>query len=387
MSPQEAAPSGVENSVLGSLAPVIGRWADESGFRLSFLNRRFTRLDAWKQKARRTLWTLIPEKPRRVPLDGEVLERVDAGDHVRERVCFTSAPGVRVPAYLLLPKGRRKPAAAIVGLHDHGYQYYWGKEKLVGVSHEPPVLTRFKRLAYSGLNVATDFCRAGYAVLVIDAFYWGERRLVSADEHTVEQAPGSHPLSAERIAAINARSLRLEEMTARALYQTGQTWQGIWLRDDVRSLDYLQSRPEVDPERIGCFGLSLGGFRSAQLAGMDPRIRCAVVAQWMTTWREIFASRPQVTHFSQFITGAYAHMDLPDLASLCCPGGLLVLQATRDDFFTPRGVADAYARIRAVYDKAGVPSHCRLIQYDSPHRLTRPMFKDSLAWMNRWLAK
>ena len=84
------------------------------------------------------------------------------------------------------------------------------------------------------------------------------------------------------------------------------------LWDDIRTLDYLASRPEVDASRLGCVGLSVGGYRSFLLAALDERIKAAVDVGWMTS----FASqiKEHVTNtvgLSFHINGLYRYMDLP----------------------------------------------------------------------------
>src|SRR5437764_13085669 len=112
----------------------------------------------------------------------QILERVDKGDYVRERLKFWSAPDVEVPCYFLVPKRAKFPVPAVVALHDHGGFYYWGKEKLIETENEHPVLTDFKRTYYGGRSLASELARQGYVVLVLDMFYWGERRMLLDDD-------------------------------------------------------------------------------------------------------------------------------------------------------------------------------------------------------------
>ena len=373
------------DSPLGSLDAFFHSLREESSMDLSFLNDEFGDLEEWKTRVRARLRDSIPEKTVDGPIESEIMERREFDDYVREKIRFQSVSGSWVPAYVLIPRGVEQPVPGLVCFHDHGGMYYWGKEKIVEIEAEHPVLTAFKEKCYGGRSYATDFCRAGFAVIVIDAFYWGERRLVTDEDVTNDVNDWTLNESAEEIQRINRQSSANEDMAARALYQIGRTWQGIWLRDEVRSLDYLVSRPEVNEDRIGCVGLSIGGFRSAQFAGLESRVKCAVVAGWMTTFAEMFASRPMNTHYCQFITGAYRSVDLPDIVSLCCPGGLMVIHGREDHLFTPKGVSDAYVKIQAVYDKAGVPENVDLRYYDTPHEFNRQMQSDALAWLERFL--
>lgn len=374
-----------QQTLLGNLYPYLRALGEASTFTHSFLQPRFTDVEAWKTETRALLKSAIPEQVTDTPFDADIVERVDCGDYIREKLYFNSTPITRVPAYLLLPKHVSGPIPGLVCFHDHGGMYYWGKEKIVATENEHPSLRAFKASTYSGRSYATDFCRAGYAVIVIDAFYWGERRFISDEDLTQGVNDWSQEESTEAVHHANHQSGQQEDNVARALYQLGHTWQGLWLRDEIRSLDYLLTRPEVDPDRIGCVGLSIGGFRSAQFAGLEPRVKCAVVVGWMTTYGAMFSYRPQNTHYLQYITGAYTHVDLPDLVSLLCPNALMVIHGHQDTLFTAKGVADAYEKIQAVYDKAGVSDHARLLYSDTPHEFNAEMQTEALTWLNTWL--
>lgn len=96
------------------------------------------------------------------------------------------------------------------------------------------------------------------------------------------------------------------------MFEAGVTWSGVMFLDDIRTVDYLVTRPEVDPERIGCCGLSVGGFRAAWLAGLDARIKAAVVVGWMSTAGEMLESKLTSISFWKTVRGLYHYMDLPD---------------------------------------------------------------------------
>src|SRR5688500_4120876 len=121
-SPQAA---GLEKSGsdVGNLFPIIERQAVSGEFPLSYLNPKFRSLKRWKARARGKLLELLHYSPEKCAHEAEVVERVDKGDFVREKIYFNTAPGIRVPAYLLIPKNREKPLPALVALHDHGGFY------------------------------------------------------------------------------------------------------------------------------------------------------------------------------------------------------------------------------------------------------------------------
>jgi dienelactone hydrolase len=371
-------------SHIGSLYPFVQQQADRSNLELSFLRTEFRDLETWQTKARATVLARLFYAPPPVAPAADVIRREDRGDYVQEYLTFQTTPDLRVPAYVLIPKKAKLPAPGIVALHCHGGFYVWGKDKLVDVDHEHPALTQYKQELYQGRSIASELVRRGYVVIIIDAFYWGERRML------LDQDPPSYrdsqKMTKAEVSAFNHRSQESEQLVARSLFAAGITWPGVLLWDDLRTVDYLASRPEVDAKRLGCVGLSLGGYRSLLLAALDPRIKVAVDAGWMTS----FASqiRRHVLHtigFSFHIAGLYRYMDLPDLAALIAPRALLVINGTKDSLFASEGVRAAFEKIGAGFHKAGVSDHQRCRLYDTPHEFNRQMQDEAYAWLGRWL--
>ena len=107
-----------------------------------------------------------------------MIRQTDRGDYTVEYLTFQTTPDLRVPAFVLIPKNAKLPAPGIVALHDHGGFYLWGKEKLLESAGEHPVLTAFRKRYYGGRSTVVELVRQGYVVIVIDMYYWGERRLM-----------------------------------------------------------------------------------------------------------------------------------------------------------------------------------------------------------------
>ena len=372
-------------SDVGSLFPFIQSQAVKGEFPLSFLNPRFRSLRSWKKTARGKLLELLHYAPPACNPAAETVERVDCGDYIREKVWFNTTPDVRVPAFVLVPKNAPGRAPAIVALHDHGGFYLWGKEKIVEMTDEHPVLADFKRQYYGGRSIATELVRQGYVVVVIDMFYWGERRmLLDGDPADWRERPAS--LTRERIQAFNSRAGQSEQLVGRTIYTAGFTWPGVMFWDDVRTVDYLLTRPDVDPRRIGCVGLSVGGLRSCHLAALDERIRAAVVVGWMASFPAQLKKhiRNTIGH-TKVVPGLYQHLDYPDVASLAMPRPMLVINGSKDGLFDLDGVKASFAKLNACYAKAGVPNHCGTRLYETPHEFNAAMQAEAWAWLKRFV--
>jgi dienelactone hydrolase len=376
-----AAPPAATGSDIGSLFPFVKSQVVTGEFPLSFLRPEFTDLPAWKRQARAKVLELLHYAPPRPELRAETVERVEREGYVQEKVYFNTTPDIRVPAFVLIPKGGPRPAPAIVALHDHGGFYLWGKEKIVEAEGEHAVLARFKQQYYAGKSIASELARAGYVVVVIDMFYWGERRMLLADD-AADWRDRPTTITAERIAAFNRRSSENEQLLGRTIYAAGFTWAGVMYWDDIRTVDYLLSRPEVDPARIGCVGLSMGGLRTIHLAALDDRIKAAVAVGWMTSFPPQLERRIRNTiGFTKLVPGLYRHLDYPDVASLAAPTPLLVINGSQDALFEPEGVRASFGKLAACYRKAGAPDNVRTRLFDAPHEFNAAMQAEAWEWL------
>ena len=142
----------------------------------------------------------------------------------------------------------------------------------------------------------------------------------------------------------------------------------------------------MDAKRLGCVGLSVGGYRSFLLAALDERIRVAVDVGWMTS----FASqiKQHVIHsigLSFHIIGLYRYLDLPDLAALIAPRAVLVINGSQDRLFELNGVKAAFEKVARCYAKAGVPESQKCSLYDAPHEFNLEMQAEAWRWIKRWL--
>lgn len=372
-------------SDLGNLFAFVQSQAVDGEFPLSFLQDRFRSVESWKKRARGRFLELLHYSPPPCDPRGEVLDRVDLGDHTRETVHFNTTPNLRVPAWVLVPKGLTNPAPAIVALHDHGGFYFWGREKITEHPGENPVLVDFKRNYYGGKSIATELVRQGYIVVVIDMFYWGERRLLLADDPPDwKDRPAG--ISKERIQAFNARASQNEQLLGRSIYAAGFTWPGVIFWDDIRTVDYLLTRPDVDPKRIGCVGLSVGGLRACHLAALDDRVKAGVVVGWMASfpWQLKRHIRNTIGH-TKVVPGLYREMDYPDVASMTMPKPVLVINGSRDGLFHLEGVKASFAKLHACYGKAGAGDRIRTTLYDTPHEFNVEMQKEAWEWLKRWV--
>ena len=378
-------PGADPGSDIGSLYPFVQSQAVKGEFPLSFLQPEFKDVGAWKKKARGLVLDLLHYSPPPSDPRPETLERTDHGDYVQEKVAFNTTPDVRVPAFVLIPKRVSLPAPGVVALHDHGGFYLWGKEKLVEQADEHPALAKFKRESYAGRSIASELARRGYVVVVIDMFYWGERRMLLAGD-AADWRDRPRTITHERIAAFHARASGAEELVGRTIQAAGFTWAGAMFWDDIRTVDYLVSRPEVDPRRIACVGLSVGGLRSGHLAALDDRIKAAMAVGWMTSFpAQLERHIKNTIGHTKLVPGLYRSLDYPDVVSLAMPAALLVINGSKDALFEPTGVRRSFEKLQACYAKAGIPDRLRTRLYDTPHEFNAEMQAEAWSWLGKHL--
>jgi len=203
--------------------------------------------EAFKDKLKEMLLG-FPEK--RCPLDPAVLERVEIeGGLIREKIIFNSEPEMAVPAYLLIPKDKKTEGRALI--YHHGHPTF-GKDGYVGVTHGRP-------------NDASFDCRKlaqeGFTVLVPDFRGFGEREL---------------GLKFERRDGCDVTLIKA------LLFGSNPLGLNLW--NMMRAIDYLTTRSDVDPKRVGCLGSSYGGTISLFLAALDERIKVTVVANYLNSF-------------------------------------------------------------------------------------------------------
>ena len=156
------------------------------------------------------------------------------------------------------------------------------------------------------------------------------------------------------------------------------------IADSMRAIDYLQSRPEIDPERIGCMGNSGGGTQTAYLAALDDRIKAAAPSCYITSFPRLLKSRggqdSEQTIYGQLAWG----MDHADYLTMRAPTPQLVCSAT-GDFFDIRGSWDSFRQAKRLYSRFGHSERLQIIEHDGPHGYAQPLREASVRWMSRWL--
>ncbi len=356
--------------------------------RLSFRRNEWKDVDAWRSKARARYREVLLQPNTGGPPKAEVKRRFEFDGLSIEELNWQLPYGLPTEAVLLKPAGATKPLPAILALHDHGGNKYFGLRKITRINKDPhPLMVRHQEHYYGGAAWANEIARRGYVVLVHDAFSFGSRRVRAADVPSVLKGDFTemNPESESEIVQYNKFAANHEHIMAKSLFSAGTTWPGVFTAEDQRALDYLCSRGDVDVNRVGCCGLSGGGLRTVYLTGADERIRCSCCVGMMTTWRDYLLNKSHTHTWMVYLPGLPSDLDYPEILGLNLPRPIMVLNNNEDQLFTVPEMERADRILQDVYRKAGVSDHYRGKFYPGPHKFDRQMQADAFAWFDRWL--
>lgn len=379
------------SNMIGAFGPWAAGIQGEEPARYSYRRPEWTELDAWRQQARAALRSRLLQ-PDTGELPQATVDQRQSRDGVDIELLSWQLPyGPRTRATLLKPAGAAGPLPAVVGLHDHGGNKYFGRRK---ISHDGgpvhPLMRSHQEHYYGGVAWANELAKRGYVVLVHDTFTFASRRVQLADvppqiRNRFNESDLDAPESEEAIRNYNRWAAEHEHLMAKSLFSAGTTWPGVFTAEDQRAVDYLCSRDDVDETRIGCAGLSGGGLRTTYLGGLDDRIRCACCVGMMTTWRDYLLHKCYTHTWMIYIPGLPLELDYPEVLGLRVPLPTLVQNNINDQLFTLPEMERADRMLADVYRKADAEDRYRGTFYPGPHKFDREMQVEAFEWFDRWL--
>ena len=310
-----------------------------------------------------------------------------------EELSWSVGYGPRTRAWVLRPAAASNPLPGVLALHGHDGFKFFGKEKVADGPDDPPAsVTEVREELYHGRAFANALAKRGFVVLVHDAFLWGSRRfpfevMPESVRRAVEDFRTAHEGYPEEAELYNVAARHHEHLVAKYCSVLGTTLAGVVAREDRAAADYLRSRPDVIPERIGCVGLSGGGCRATLLQATCDEVRAAVVVGMMTTHEHLLDHHVDQHTWMFFPPGLARLCDWPDLAASRAPSPLLVQYNRDDHLFTPEGMQEAHERIASHYRSTG---HARAYSgefYDGPHKFDVDMQESAFGWLERELSR
>ena len=309
---------------------------------------RFNSPEEW-QKARpvlrEQLFDMLGLSPRPAmsPLESVVEGTLEAGEFVVERIHFQSMPGLYVTGNFYRPKIADKPLPTILYVCGHG------QVKKDGVSYGNKT-----HYHYHG----AWFARNGFNCLMIDTLQLGE------------------------IEGVHHGTYKMNRWWWNS---RGYTPAGVEAWNCIRSLDYLQTRSEVDAEKIGVTGRSGGGAYSWWISALDDRIQCAVPVAGITNLRDHVVNGCVEGHCDCMYMVNTFRWDYATVAALVAPRPLLISNTDKDTIFPLEGVVDIHRQVRHVYQLLDAGDSLGLQITEGPHKDTQELHIHAFRWFNRFL--
>ncbi|MCR9295247.1 MAG: acetylxylan esterase [bacterium] len=298
--------------------------------------------EVYVESARQRIQQSFGPMPERTPLNPKIMGVIEREDYRIEKIIFESRPGFPVTANLYLPKNQDKRVPAAVGTCGHSVN---------GKAAE----------AYQ--SFAQGLARLGIACLIYDPIGQGERLQYVTQDLKPKVGTGT----SEHLYAGNQQFL------------VGEFF-GMWRAwDGIRALDYLQTRGEIDPNRIGVTGNSGGGTMTTWLCGLDPRWAMAAPSCFVTTFRRNLENElPQDTE--QCPPKALAlNLDHCDFLAAMAPKPVIILAKERD-YFDVRGAEETYSRLKRLYRLLGAEGNVGLFIGPSEHGFSQENREAMYAW-------
>lgn len=283
-----------------------------------------------------------PGPERRAPLAVQVDGEERTARFVRRKLSYASAPGERVPAYLLIPQGLANPAPAVLCLHQ---TTAIAKDETAGRGGQP------------SLQIGKELAERGFVVLAPDYPTLGE--------HTIDLA---------------------------AQGWVSGSMKAIW--DNRAGVDLLQSLPEVEGRWIGAAGHSLGGHNALFTAAFEPRIGCVVASCGFTAFSHYEGGdltgwtsaryMPRIrTHFP---TPAQMPFDFDDVLAAIAPRPVFVCAPLHDTNFAVAGVRETIARVAPHYRRLGAAERLQAVYPDAGHDFPDAERAAAFTWLERWFS-
>ncbi len=285
------------------------------------------------------------------PLNVRLRERIPREGFTIHSVYYDAEPNDAIPAMLLIPDGvtPEKPAPAVAICHQHNGEWHLGKSEPAGLAGNP--------MHHTGAALAKE----GYVVLCPDAQCFEERRSPHLKNGDYERFEFLRSVIAGKCMA----------------------WKNIL--DMKRAIDFLVSRKEVQADKIGCYGHSMGSTHTWLVGPWEPRIKCLVGNCCLPTYAGIH--KEHLLHcFPNFIPGLGQYGDTPDIAALIAPRPLLLNFGDQDRGSPIDEVRAAIPVIQRAYDgmHAGDKFEA-FIEPNTGHMLSETMWQKTLGWFNRHL--
>ncbi len=324
--------------------------------RLSFTEAHAENFTKWRDEFVRTLAAGMGGMPQcDAPLKPEITDTYAEDGYTRHRLLLQAEPMMDIPCWLLIPEGIEpgEERPAILALHGHGA----GKDDIVGLDNgDQDRASLIRTLNY---DYARQFAQRGYVVIAPDHRGFGER---TGGKETV--APRDY-----------CNLLMLKQ----ALFGRNALMSNVY--DATRCIDYLQTREDVDGQRIGAVGLSYGGTMALFTTALEPRVKVACVSCYMNSFRKYAL---EMFNFcgNQTPSGLLEFGEMWDVAISIAPRPLVLESGINDPGFPFEQSHYANKQVKTAYEACGYGDRIAVDEFEGEHEFSGRITFD---WFDKWL--
>ncbi|KKI92482.1 hydrolase [Bacillus sp. SA1-12] len=300
----------------------------------------------YQDSQRQKLFSLLGDLPEKTDVVKErKIAEIDKGSYILEVLLLDLNENDPVPAYFARPKEGNVKLPVVLFNHSHGGNYHIGKTELIQSSDY------LQKASY-----AEELTALGYGVLCIDMWGFGERRG-------------------------KAESELFKEMLWK-----GQVMWGMMIFDNMRAVDYLTSREDVDSARIATVGMSMGGLMAWWLSALDVRIKVCVDIAGQVDAQTLIEKRGLDHHsFYSYVPSLLKYFQTADIQALIAPRPHLSVVGN-DDRLTPfEGLTIIDEALKEKYTQENHPENWQMLRYQCGHIETAAMRSEVCAFLQRKL--
>ena len=319
---------------------VFSRQLYESApLKLTYRAQNRKQAEAWQKQLRAKITELVGGfPPAHGALQTQTLEVREFPAYRREKFIFESRPGLAVLAYLLTPANTKPPYRTMVCVPGHGR----GVDDIVGIDDQGQ--DRTTKDGYQH-DFAVQVVEHGLAAVAIEPMAFGCRRGTQARKEGL-----SHTSC---------------QPAAGAALLLGQTMIGWRVFDVMRTIDWIETRKDLDASHVGCMGISGGGTCTAFSAALEPRIKAAMISGYLNTFRDSIFS---LSHcIDNYVPGILNWAEMYDVAGLIAPRPLFAEAGAKDDIFPVDASRESFARVTKVYETLDAPDHFQTEIFEGTH--------------------
>lgn len=320
------------------VAYTLMRW-ENAPRKLRFQATTRKQADAWQKQLHAKLTELVGGFPQRTPLKAVSLDTKKLPHFTREAFAFESRPGMGVFGYVIKPANATGKLPVVVCIPGHGR----GVDDIAGIDENGQERTEKGFYEY---DFAVQVAEMGMAAVAVEPMAFGCRRDARSRKGGLKQSAC--------------------QPTAGSALLLGETMIGWRVWDVMRAIDFIESRPDLDGQRVGCMGISGGGTATLFSTALDPRIKACLVSCYLNSFKSSIMSMSHC--IDNYVPGILNWAEIADIAGLIAPRAFFAESGREDPIFPLPAAQEAFSQVKRTYEVYGAAERCEHHVFEGKHQ-------------------